>query len=113
MKFRSKLYISVLLLVVVVSVGVIGYMTISGDSFIDALYFTIITMTTVGFGELHPLNDNEKLFTIFLILVSISVYGYSVTALTEYLANGKILQRLKNKKVQKNFPLFTLNLIET
>lgn len=101
MKFRSKLYISVLLLVVVVSVGVIGYMTISGDSFIDALYFTIITMTTVGFGELHPLNDNEKLFTIFLILVSISVYGYSVTALTEYLANGKILQRLKNKKVQK------------
>jgi voltage-gated potassium channel len=101
MKSRSKLYISILLLFVVVSLGVTGYMFISGDSFIDSLYFTIITMTTVGFGELHPLNDSEKLFTIFLILISISVYGYSVTALTEYLANGKILQRLKNKKVQK------------
>ena len=101
MKFKSKLYISIILLLVVVSMGVIGYMYVSNDSFIDSLYMTIITMTTVGFGELHPLNNTEKLFTIFLILISISVYGYSVAALTEHLASGKILQRLKYKKVQQ------------
>ena len=89
-----------MLLIVVVSIGVIGYTLISGDTFIDSLYMTIITMTTVGFGEIHPLNDQEKVFTIFLILISIVVYGYSVTALTEYLSNGKILQSLKTKKVQ-------------
>jgi len=56
-------------------------------------------MSTVGFGTLHELNQTEKLFTIFLIIISIGVYGYSVTALTEYLANGKIFELLKYKKV--------------
>ncbi|HKJ07003.1 MAG TPA: potassium channel protein [Flavobacteriaceae bacterium] len=101
MKFKNRLYIAFLLLVFVISIGVTGYMTLSGDSFIDALYFTIITMSTVGFGTLHPLGPYEKLFTIFLIIVSITVYGYAVTALTEYLTNGKFLQNLKQKKVRQ------------
>ncbi|UMB60514.1 potassium channel protein [Lutibacter sp. A80] len=101
MDSRSKLGVSIGLLFVVIIVGVSGYMFISGDNFIDSLYMTIITMTTVGFGEIHPLNYTEKLFTIFLILISIVVYGYTVTALTEYLANGKILERLKHKRVQQ------------
>ncbi|GGK44325.1 MULTISPECIES: potassium channel family protein [Flavobacteriaceae] len=101
MKSKSKLVISIGLLLVVISIGVGGYMTLSDDNFIDSLYMTIITMTTVGFGEIHPLTYNEKLFTIFLILISIMVYGYTVTALTEYLASGKILEQLKQKKVQQ------------
>lgn len=101
MLYRRRLNISFILFFVVISIGVLGYMIISGDNFIDSLYMTIITMTTVGFGEIHPLTDNEKIFTIFLILISIIVYGYSVTALTEYFMNGKILQKLKIKKVQQ------------
>lgn len=101
MIYKPKLYISVCLLISVIIIGVAGYMLISGDNFIDSLYMTIITMTTVGFGEIHPLTDYEKIFTIFLIIISIVVYAYSITALTEYLANGKILQLLKYKKVQK------------
>lgn len=101
----SKLYKAITLLLLVISIGVIGYMFISGDSFIDALYMTIITMTTVGFGELHPLNDTEKLFTIFLILISITVYGYTVSILTEFLANGRFFEKLKRKKVQEKINL--------
>ncbi|MHB1147439.1 MAG: potassium channel family protein [Lutibacter sp.] len=62
---------------------------------------TIITITTVGYGEIHPLNEPEKIFTIFLILISIIVYAYSFTALSEYLVNGKLLQLLKLRKVQQ------------
>ncbi len=101
MIFKPKLYISIYLLLIVITIGVSGYMLLSGDGFVDSLYMTIITMSTVGFGEIHPLTGYEKLFTIFLILISIVVYGYSVTALTEYLANGKILELLKYKKVQQ------------
>jgi voltage-gated potassium channel len=101
MIFRQKLYFSIYLILVVITIGVIGYMVISGDGFIDSLYMTVITMSTVGFGEIHPLTGYEKLFTIFLILISIVVYAYAVTSLTEYLANGKILQLLKYKKVQQ------------
>ena len=101
MNSKSKLVVSIGLLLVVIAIGVGGYMTLSDDNFIDSLYMTIITMTTVGFGEIHPLTYNEKLFTIFLILISIMVYGYTVTALTEYLASGKIFEQLKQKKVQQ------------
>jgi voltage-gated potassium channel len=101
MIFKTKLYVSIIFFISVVSIGVIGYMILSEANFLDSLYMTIITMTTVGFGEIHPLNEHEKIFTIFLILLSIVVYAYSVTALSEYLVNGKLLQLLKLRKVQK------------
>lgn len=98
---KSKLYISSSLLTAVLIIGIGGFMIISNESFIDSLYMTIITMSTVGFGTLHELNQTEKLFTVFLIILSIIVYGYSVTALTEYFANRNIFQILKLKKVQQ------------
>lgn len=101
MIFRKKLYVSIIFFSAVVSIGIFGYMILSETNFLDSLYMTIITMTTVGFGEVHPLNRHEKIFTIFLILISIVVYAYSVTALSEYLVNGKLLQHLKLRKVQQ------------
>lgn len=99
--FQSKLYKAFVLLLFVVIIGVLGYMYFSDDTFINALYMTVITITTVGFGEIHPLSENEKLFTIFLILMSIIILGYAATILTEYIASGELLERIKFKKVQK------------
>ena len=99
--FQSKLYKALILLLLVIFTGVVGYMYLSEDSFINALYMTIITITTVGFGTVHPLNEEEKLFTIFLILMSVFVVGYVASVLTEYIASGELLNKLKFKKVQK------------
>jgi len=99
--FQSKLYKAFILLLFVIIIGVFGYMYFSDDTFINALYMTVITITTVGFGEIHPLSENEKLFTIFLILMSIIILGYAATILTEYIASGELLERIKFKKVQK------------
>ncbi|MCB0475426.1 MAG: NAD-binding protein, partial [Flavobacteriaceae bacterium] len=99
--FKSKLYKAVLLLLVVIITGVAGYMYFSDDTFINALYMTIITITTVGFGEVHPLSSSERLFTIFLILMSVTVLGYALSLLTEYIASGEFFDKLKFKKVQK------------
>lgn len=98
---KAKLYIALLLLAFVLAIGILGFIIISNDSFIDSLYMTIITMSTVGFGTLHELNQSEKLFTIVLIILSIGVYGYSITALTEYLAKDNFFQLLKYKKMQQ------------
>lgn len=98
---RSKLQKALLLLVVVVATGVLGYTQISGYSAVDALYMTVITISTVGFGEIQPLNDGEKLFTVFLITTSIVSFGYTVSAFTEYIVSGQLFQQLKLKKVQK------------
>ncbi|MGB5362956.1 MAG: potassium channel protein [Aureibaculum sp.] len=99
--FQSKLYKALLLLLLVILTGVAGYMYLSGDTFINALYMTMITITTVGFGTGHPLNAQEKLFTIFLILMSVIIVGYVASVLTEYIASGELLNKLKFKKVQK------------
>lgn len=99
--FKQKLHISIILLTIVVLIGITGFMSLSNSSFVDALYMTVITMSTVGYGTLHELNNTEKIFTIFLIILSIVFYAYSVATLTEYLLNENFYQQLKLKKVRK------------
>ena len=76
-------------------------MYLSDVGFVDAAYMTVITISTVGFREIHPMNDQEKIFTIFLILTSISLFGYAVSAFTEALASGVFFKQLKLKRVRK------------
>ena len=99
--FQSKLYKAFLVFLLVIAIGVFGYMYLSDTTFINALYMTVITITTVGFREIHPLSDAEKLFTIFLILMSLVALGYAARVLTEYIASGEVFEKIKFKKVQK------------
>jgi voltage-gated potassium channel len=62
---------------------------------------TVITVTTVGFGELRPFSPEEKVFTIFLILTSITIFGYAVSAFSEYVVSGKLFEHFKQRKVEK------------
>ncbi|QNM85940.1 potassium channel protein [Polaribacter pectinis] len=98
---ESKINKILLLVVSIMAIGTLGYIFLSHYSFIDALYMTVITVTTVGFGELRPFSPEEKVFTIFLILTSITVFGYAVSAFSEYLVSGKLFEHFKHKKVEK------------
>jgi voltage-gated potassium channel len=89
------------LVISIIAIGTIGYMWLSGYNFIDALYMTVITVTTVGFGELQPFSPEEKIFTIFLILTSIIIFGYAVSAFSEYLVSGKFFEHFKHRRVEK------------
>jgi len=104
--FRTKIYTAVFLLVVILLIGVFGYVMISGYSLIDALYMTVITMTTVGFGEVVPLDDESKIFTIFLILASIIIVGYALSVITEYILSKSNIEELKQKKMQNKIDSF-------
>jgi voltage-gated potassium channel len=74
---------AVLLLIVVVA-GVAGYMTIEGWNFLDAFFMTIITISTVGYSEIHPLSVAGRLFTSGLIVVGVGtmLFGFGVFAET-------------------------------
>ena len=104
MKFRvleSKINKTLFLVISILTIGTVGYMLLSHYSFVDALYMTVITVTTVGFGELRPFSPEEKIFTIFLILTSITVFGYAVSAFSEYLVSGRLFEHFKHRKVEK------------
>ncbi|WP_298236913.1 potassium channel protein [uncultured Algibacter sp.] len=109
--FRTKIYTAVFLLVVIMLIGVIGYIMISGYTWIDALYMTVITMTTVGFGEVVPLDDESKIFTIFLILASVVIVGYALSIITEYILSKDHIEELKHKKMQKKIDDFKNHVI--
>ncbi len=96
-----KLFFAVILLIVVVLIGVIGFRFFSNYTWVDALYMTVITMSTVGFGEVEPLNDNAKLFTVFLISTSVAIFAYTVSVITEYIVSKNDPKRVQYRKTQK------------
>ncbi|TXD48706.1 potassium channel family protein [Polaribacter sp. IC073] len=101
MIIKSKIDKIALLVISIIAIGIIGYMWLSNYNFVDALYMTVITVTTVGFGELQPFSPEEKVFTIFLILTSITIFGYAISSFSEYLVSGKLFEYFKHRKVEK------------
>ena len=98
---ESRIYKTLSLVFIILLLGVAGYMFFSNYTFVDALYMTVITITTVGFGEVKPFTPEEKIFTVFLILTSITVFGYAVSIFSEYLVSGRLFEQFKHRKVEK------------
>lgn len=99
--FKSKFYVALVLLVLTLVIGVLGYRFIADYGWVDAIYMTVITITTVGFAEVNPLTPEAKIFTIFLILGSVIIVGYAITVITEYIINKSTSNTFKQKRVQK------------
>jgi len=78
-----------LALFLLVSIGTAGYRILEGYSLLDSLYMTVITITTVGYGELHELSPAGRVFTMLLILGGGGVAAYAVTASAGYLVSGQ------------------------
>ena len=93
--------ISMCILLMLVSAGTIGFMTIEKWRFLDAIYMTVITLGTVGFKEIHDLSDSGKIFTMMLIVVGVSVLGYIVGSLAQIMFEGQIQRVIGRKKVEK------------
>ena len=66
--------------------GTLVYGWLEGWSPIDALYFSVVTLATVGFGDLHPTTDAAKLFTVVYILVGLGVFAAFIAELTKHRA---------------------------
>lgn len=99
--FKSKFYVALVLLVLTLFIGVLGYRFIADYGWVDAIYMTVITITTVGFAEVNPLTPEAKIFTIFLILGSVIIVGYAITVITEYIINKSTSNSFKQRRVQK------------
>jgi len=87
---ERKIFVAAIMLFAIVFIGVFGYMGIEDFGLVDAFYMTIITVTTVGFGEVQPLNDDGKVFTAFLSFISLGFFAYSVSVVTTYFVEGQM-----------------------
>lgn len=89
---------------ILILVGTIGYMLIDEYTFLEGLYMTVITISSVGFTEVKPLSDAGREFTILLILVNIGLFAYSITLISHYLFEVDLVKQYKliimNNKIQ-------------
>ncbi len=103
--FKSKFYLALFLLFFVLVVGVVGYRLVTNMSWTNAIYMTVITVTTVGFGEVEALDHTGKIFTIFLLIISVFVFAYAISVITEYILSrstlSNIIQRKTLKKIRR------------
>ena len=97
---KSRIYIALILLFLLLAIGTAGFVFISDFEFWDALYMTVITISTVGFKEVQPLDLNAKIFTILLIIISVGIFGYVISVITEFISNNNLIEDLKQRKVQ-------------
>ena len=87
-------------LAAIIVVGTGGYIIIEGWSFLDALYMTIITITTVGYDEIHPLSTGGQIFGIFLIIGGVGGALYTLTAIIGYIIEGHFGTTLERRRMK-------------
>ncbi|MDD4932586.1 MAG: potassium channel protein [Methylacidiphilaceae bacterium] len=85
-------------LLTLVAVGTFGYWGIERMSPLDALYMTVITLSTVGFEEIHPLSPQGRLFTIGLIAGGGALAAYAAATAIEYLSSGEWRDFLETRR---------------
>ena len=95
----------VAIVVLLTLAGSAGYMLIEGMSFLDALYMTVITITTVGYEEVKPLDTAGRLFTIAIIFIGVGTAYYVFAAITEAVVGGQLREFVgksaMNRKIQQ------------
>ena len=102
MSFYKELFIALSLFLLVFLIGVFGFYWVAPEAnWLDALYMTVITISTVGFGEVVQLDARGKLFTVGFIIVSISVFAYSAKILLSYFIEGTLTQQFQRQRIMK------------
>ena len=106
-RLQSKIQRAIIAVLVVTLMGVIGYMSCEGCSLLDALYMTVITLSTVGYREVVPLTTSGKIFTIFLIIGGFGIVLYTVGQLAVAIIEGEIIDFLKGRRMDRKLEQVT------
>jgi len=97
---KKKLFLAVFMIATLFVAGVAGYVLVEGWTVFDAIYMTVITVATVGYGEVHPLSPYGRVFTIFLILFGMGTFIYALSTITAFILEGEFGGYLRRKKVK-------------
>jgi voltage-gated potassium channel len=88
-------------LALVLIIGTIGYSIIQGWSLWDSFYMTVITISTVGFGEIHPMSIGGQIFTVVLIFIGVGTLLYLFSSGVQYLLEGELGLRLGRRRMNE------------
>ena len=101
MDSTKHLIVSILLASFIIVLGTIGYVIIEGWDILDAVYMTIITLATVGYGEVHAISKIGRIYTILLIILGTGFYLYVLAAVVQFMLEGRIRIILGRRRLDK------------
>jgi len=99
--FNRKLTIAFVSLLIISFIGMTGYHFIEGWGFIKSIYATVITLSTVGYGDVYPQTTEGRIFTMFLILFGVGTMFYTVVLMAETMVEGRLRILLGRGKLEK------------
>jgi len=97
-----RFMISFFLLVLLMLTGTMGYVWIERWPVWDGFYMTVITVSTVGFGEVRTLSQEGQQFTVLLLVCSLLVAGYSVSTLIGFIFEGQIFHMMRGRRMERS-----------
>lgn len=106
MNNKGNVMIFIYILIGIVAMGTIGYQIFLDVSFVDAFYMTIITISTVGYTEVATMDVDAKLFSVFLIIISLGSVGYLFTRIVSSLMEGDVREAIRRRIMEKKISGF-------
>ena len=101
MNNTRHLVVSIILSLLILIIGTTGYMIIEQWRFLDALYMTVITVSTVGYREINQVGDVGRVFTILLVAIGLGFTLYVAAAVVQFMVEGRIRIILGRKRLDK------------
>ena len=101
MRLQKRLAQIGVLFLAVFTAGTIAFMLVEGWSLMDAVYMTTLTLSTVGFQEVHPLGTGGRLVTIALILGGTGSLAYGLSVVTAFIVEGELRDILGKRRMEK------------
>lgn len=97
----KELLVPLLALLTIIIVGFVGFMLIEGFSALQSLYVMVITFATIGYGDVVPVTNTGKIFTICLVISGFTVGVYAIGKISAFFVEGELSKLLKLRKMNK------------
>ena len=95
-RFRVRYALGAIILVI--ALGTLGFSLIEGWSFTDSLFMTVTTVTTVGYGEVHPLSQSGRIFTILLMLTGVGTVAYALSTTVQSIVQWELIEAVGQRR---------------